>query len=81
MECNIGPNDKMLRIAFGVLSAVLVVFVSPWFLIITALAFVTASMEYSPLYALFGWSTRKPEQKQAESATPAKAKPKRKKKK
>jgi hypothetical protein len=61
MKKNIGPGDRMLRFILGVV-LLLLVFTGPqtnwgW---LGLVPLVTSMVGYCPLYAIFGWTTRKP---------------------
>ncbi len=59
MECNVGKTERVVRAAVGVAAAVLGVYVSAWFYIITAIGLATAAVGYCPASHLLGINTCK----------------------
>ena len=60
MKCNVGPQDKMIRLVASVVLIVAgIVYRSMWGLLGIPLV-VTAIMGYCPMYALFKFSTVAP---------------------
>ena len=57
MEKNVGKVDAWVRVIVGLVALYLAFAVSAWWLIVAALAFVTALKRSCWLYQLFGMST------------------------
>ena len=72
MQCNIGKNDKNIRLALGVLIVLWGLFYKNWWGLIGLLLLITAFVSWCPLYAVLGIKTCKhDEEKNKEEAAPA----------
>lgn len=59
MKSNISQNDKIIRIALGVCLGLIALFTHQyWIAIVAIILLATAMINFCPLYALFGFSTR-----------------------
>ena len=67
MNSNIGQVDRWVRIVIGVIALLIVLFslssMSTWWwwvsLVVAVIALGTAAINWCPLWAMFGFSTRK----------------------
>jgi len=61
MKQNVGHVDRLIRVIIGVLLLSLLIFLeggARWFGLIGIIPLVTAFMNFCPLYAIFGMSTK-----------------------
>lgn len=61
MKQNVGHVDRLIRVIIGVLLLSLLIFLeggARWFGLIGIIPLVTAFMNFCPLYAIFGISTK-----------------------
>ncbi len=61
MKCNVGNNDKMLRVILGAVILVAGIFYSSWWGILGAILILTGIFKFCALYSIFGISTCKTE--------------------
>lgn len=59
MKCNIGRNDRMLRMIIGILVAILGVIYNSWFGLIGVIILATAIIRFCPAYIPFNIDTSK----------------------
>ncbi len=66
MKCNVGKTDKIVRWIIGIVAIALGVYFKNWWGAVGLIPIVTASISLCPIYAIFGLSTCKIEEKKAE---------------
>lgn len=59
MKCNVGSVDRLLRIVFGLLIAILGVIFDSWFGLIGIIPLATGLFQFCPAYFPFKFSTAK----------------------
>ena len=59
MKCNVGKNDRIIRVVIGLIVIAVGVFFKSWWGAIGLLPIITAALGYCPPYALLGISTCK----------------------
>lgn len=57
MKCNVGPFDRLLRIIFGLLVAILGVVFDSWWGLVGLVPLATGLFKWCPLYVPFKIST------------------------
>ena len=53
MENNIKKTDKIIRVVIAIVAAILGLYISPWYYVITVLALITVIVSHCWLYDLF----------------------------
>jgi Inner membrane protein YgaP-like, transmembrane domain len=66
MKSNMGKADRAIRTAVGVLALAVGLIYGSWWGLVGLIPLTTAMIGYCPLYAPFGFSTRKPEKRKTD---------------
>ena len=59
MKTNIGKVDRILRALLGIVLILVGYFYSSWFLLVGGIILATSFFSWCPIYAPFGWNTKK----------------------